>query len=279
MLVNVNFSKEINAKPEYVWYALWNATNYKNWTTAFSEGESFAKTDWKEGSNVHFVNGEGDGIYAKIESNKPFEKMIFEHIGAVVKNVEQGPDEAWKDAKEQYFLSEKDGKTTLEVSLDTVAEYKSFFEETFPIALEKVKIISEEFYLHISAAVDKPLAQIWNCFNSSEHIIHWNFAADTWHCPSSIVDLQVGGKFNNVMAAKDGSFSFDFEGTYTEVNHQKSIKYILADDRKVSVDFEEKDGKTLIKSSFQPETENTLELQEGGWQAILNNFKAYAENL
>jgi uncharacterized protein YndB with AHSA1/START domain len=278
MLVHLSFSINIDATPEHVWYALWNPTHYKNWTSAFSEQDSFAKTDWAEGSNVHFVNAEDDGIYAKIETNKALEKMVFAHIGGVVKGIEQGPDKTWDGAKEAYHLKVIDGKTQLLTSIDTIEDYRSFFEESFPIALEKVKTLAEKLFLNISAEVSKPVAQVWERYNHAEHIVHWNFADVSWHCPSSKVDLKVGGKFNNTMAAKDGSFSFDFEGTYTEIEHNKSIKYTLTDDRKVTIDFEGKEGKTIINCSFQPENENTLELQEGGWQAILNNFKAYSES-
>lgn len=80
------------------------------------------------------------------------------------------------------------------------------------------------------------------------------------------------------MAAKDGSMSFDFEGEYTFVKQNESIEYIMADGRKVKISFNETPDGVEIIESFDPETQNPEEMQRGGWQAILDNFKNYAEN-
>lgn len=129
----------------------------------------------------------------------------------------------------------------------------------------------------VSAIVAKPLAHVWKCWTGAEHIVHWNNASDDWHCPSATNDLRAGGQFNFTMAARDGSMSFDFIGTYTAVENESLIAYSLADGRKVKVLFAADGTSTRITETFDPETENTLELQRGGWQAILDNFKAYTE--
>jgi uncharacterized protein YndB with AHSA1/START domain len=130
----------------------------------------------------------------------------------------------------------------------------------------------------VQVVVNRKIEKVWEYFTSSKHITNWYFAADTWHCPSAENDVILGGKFNYIMAAKDGSFSFNFEGIYTEVTLHKSLSYILADGRKVQINFEENADSVTITESFDPENENTLELQQNGWQAILNNFKNYIEN-
>jgi uncharacterized protein YndB with AHSA1/START domain len=68
--------------------------------------------------------------------------------------------------------------------------------------------------------------------------VNWNFASDDWHSPEASNDFQVGGKFVYTMAAKDGSFSFDFSGKFTEITLQKTISYLLDDGRKVDITFE-----------------------------------------
>lgn len=129
----------------------------------------------------------------------------------------------------------------------------------------------------ISAFVAAPVATVWKCWNTPEDIMQWNQASDDWHSPSSTVDLREGGTFTTRMEAKDGSFGFDFGGTYTKVMEHAQIDYTMGDGRKVSTMFVEKDGGTEITTTFDAETENSIEMQRGGWQAILNSFKKYTE--
>jgi uncharacterized protein YndB with AHSA1/START domain len=79
------------------------------------------------------------------------------------------------------------------------------------------------------------------------------------------------------MEAKDGSAGFDFEGTFTKVIPEEHLAYVMSDGRKVSVEFEDRGNETHIVETFDPESENPIEMQRGGWQAILDNFKAYVE--
>ncbi len=133
--------------------------------------------------------------------------------------------------------------------------------------------------IHTQATIHAPLEKVWTYWTTPIHITQWNQASPDWHTTKAEVDLQVGGKFSSTMAAKDGSISFDFYGTYTTVNFLNSIYTTLGDDRKVEVTFEKIDeSKTLLIQKFEPETENSEELQQNGWQAILNSFKAYTEN-
>ncbi|MCL1674506.1 SRPBCC family protein [Elizabethkingia meningoseptica] len=129
----------------------------------------------------------------------------------------------------------------------------------------------------IETTIQAPVEKVWNYFNQPEHITQWNFAHESWCCPSSENDLRVGGKFNNRMEARDGSFGFNFEGTYDEVSPNKLIKYHMADGRKVATTFEENANGTKITTVFDPESENPLDMQKDGWNAILNSFKNYTE--
>jgi uncharacterized protein YndB with AHSA1/START domain len=123
-----------------------------------------------------------------------------------------------------------------------------------------------------------PVEKVWDYFTQPEHITKWNQASPDWHCPTSKNDVNIGGKFCHTMAAKDGSFSFDFEGTYTEVIWHKKLAYEINDQRKVTVLFIENQNETQIIETFEPEQQNTLALQEQGWKAILENFKQYLEH-
>src|SRR5690606_20186537 len=119
---------------------------------------------------------------------------------------------------------------------------------------------------------------VWNLYNTPDHVRNWNHASDDWHSPFAENNLKVDGRFRYRMEAKDGSFGFDFEGTYTLVDEPNRFSYMMDDDRKVDVSFEAKDNFTHVTVIFDAETENSLELQKEGWQEILNNFKKYAES-
>jgi uncharacterized protein YndB with AHSA1/START domain len=131
----------------------------------------------------------------------------------------------------------------------------------------------------IEATINASVHTVWDGWTKPEHITKWNFASDDWHCPQASNDLRAGGKFNTRMEAKDGSFGFDFEGVYDEIIHHRRIAYTIADGRKVVTTFENQKGKTKVVTIFEAETENAIELQLQGWQAILNNFARYAETI
>ena len=80
------------------------------------------------------------------------------------------------------------------------------------------------------------------------------------------------------MEAKDGSFGFDFEGVFTEVVSLEKIKYVFMDQREAEISFSDLPEGTLVQISFDAENENSLELQQSGWQSILTNYKSHTEN-
>lgn len=91
----------------------------------------------------------------------------------------------------------------------------------------------------VSTLVEAPLETVWECWTNPEHIMEWNHASDDWHCPAATNDVRVDGTFSFTMAANDGSVSFDFSGTYTDITEKENIEYSLADDRHICVHFEE----------------------------------------
>lgn len=131
----------------------------------------------------------------------------------------------------------------------------------------------------ITVAVDVrvPVEKAWEIYNAPEHITKWAAASDDWHTPKATNDLRVGGTFNNRMEAKDGSAGFDFGGTYDAVVPMERIAYTMGDGRKAIVEFATEGDATKVTVTFDPENQNPIEMQRGGWQAILDNFKRYAE--
>ncbi len=128
----------------------------------------------------------------------------------------------------------------------------------------------------IKAIVLADKQKVWDYYTQPQHITKWNFADPSWHCPISTNDLKVGGRYVARMEAKDGSFGFDFEAIYQEVNQGKNFTYEFGG-RMATVEFDEKSEQTEVTITFDTETENSIELQKNGWQAILNNFKRYTE--
>lgn len=130
----------------------------------------------------------------------------------------------------------------------------------------------------VESTINAPIEKVWEYWTKPEHIVKWNNASEDWHTPKAENDLRTGGNFVYTMAAKDGSFSFDFGGIYDEVTDHRYIEYTIGDGRKVKINFESDGGSTSVSESFEAEDVNTAEMQKSGWQAILDNFKKYTEN-
>jgi uncharacterized protein YndB with AHSA1/START domain len=138
----LHFSVDIKAPRERVWKVLWDEKTYRDWTSVFSEG-SYAVSDWNEGSSVQFLDATGQsGMSAVIERKRPGEFMSFRHE-AEIRNGEIQPPADWSGAHENYTLTGHDGRTTLDVDLDTTDEYRQVFEGAFPRALQRVKTLAE----------------------------------------------------------------------------------------------------------------------------------------
>lgn len=129
----------------------------------------------------------------------------------------------------------------------------------------------------VETTINAPVDKVWEYWTKPEHITRWNNASDDWHTPRAENDLRTGGSFTSRMEAKDGSMGFDFGGVYDEVISNEYIAYTLGDGRKVKINFSVQGKQTKVTESFEAESTNPAEMQQGGWQAILNNFKQYTE--
>lgn len=130
----------------------------------------------------------------------------------------------------------------------------------------------------VTTLVKAPVKKVWEYWTDPEHIVNWNSASEDWHTPKAANDLRKKGRFSSRMEAKDGSMGFDFGGRYDEVKINEKISYTLDDARKVTVTFSTKGKETQITETFEAEDQNPVVMQREGWQAILDNFKTYAES-
>ena len=131
--------------------------------------------------------------------------------------------------------------------------------------------------IDVEVTVNASVVKVWKYYTEPKHILNWNTASEDWHTTKSENDLKVGGKFLSRMEAKDGSFGFDFEGLYDEVKTNELIAYTLNDGRKAKIAFTSVNDSTIIDVVFEAENQNSTELQQNGWQAILNSFMNYTE--
>lgn len=130
----------------------------------------------------------------------------------------------------------------------------------------------------IENTINAPVEKVWEYWTKPQHITQWNNASDDWHTPRAENDLRVGGSFVSRMEAKDGSMGFDFGGVYDAIANHEYIEYTMGDSRKVKINFTANGNSTKVVESFEAENTNPIEMQRGGWQAILDNFKKYTES-
>lgn len=128
----------------------------------------------------------------------------------------------------------------------------------------------------VETTVAAPIEQVWAAYTTPANIMQWNAASDDWHTTAARVDLRPGGEFSSRMEAKDGSFGFDFAGTYTKVEEHKLIEYAFGE-RHAQIEFSETPQGITVCVTFDAETTHSIEQQRDGWQAILNNFKHHVK--
>lgn len=126
--------------------------------------------------------------------------------------------------------------------------------------------------------VNAAIGRVWSAYTTPEDIVQWNAASDDWHTTQSSVDLRVGGAFSSRMEAKDGSFGFDFAGTYTNIIPNQLLEYSFGD-RTAEAQFIEVSGGVMVRVVFDAEETHSIDQQQAGWQAILNNFARHVEGL
>lgn len=279
-------SIEIKAPREVVWAAIINDNKYRIWTAAFDPSSHFVG-GWQLGDKIKFLGSDDQGhqlgMAAEIAASDHLNFISIRILGLVDGDtVDYDSEEArqWAPAYENYhFEPVTDRVMRFSVDVDTNEEYFDRMSEDWSQALQKLKEVCENNLapfaaITVSTDVQAPIDSVWSCWISADCVRKWNHASEDWHCPAASNDLRIGGRYVYTMAAVDGSVSFDFAGTYTEIVPGKRIVSQLDDGRMITVIFEPiAPNTTRVTETFEAENENSLELQRSGWQAILDNFK------
>lgn len=145
----LKFDIEINAPVTKVYIRMFNKADYEHWSSAFCDTSTF-EGSWEKGAKILFIGtddkGEKGGMVSKIRENIPNRYVSIQHLGILHGDTEitEGPEvDAWANALENYTFESKVGKTLVKVDMDTNPEFTSYFEETYPKALQKLKELIE----------------------------------------------------------------------------------------------------------------------------------------
>jgi len=287
----INKYVDINTSREVIWGAIINPSKYQLWTSAFHEG-SYFEGGWQKGDHIKFLladdQGHTTGIYSEIAESDYLKHISIKHFGLVNDDIVDYTSEEvkkWAPSFEKYYLEKIDNNhTRFTVEVEADDEYFTHLNEVWDLGLVKLKEVCEKNLgafasITVEVLVEESLHQVWDYWTLPEHITEWNFASEDWHCPKAINHLFNGGYFVYTMAAKDGSMSFGFAGTYTDVVEDSYIMNQLDDDRMMKVTFQKVGSdQTKVIETFDAEDINTLVLQKKGWQSIINNFKKFVES-
>lgn len=283
-MIKIHVEKKFDARPELLWELVVDSLYYSIWVEAFSEGAAFSG-DWTSGNKIRFVvedeDGLENGMLSEIVESRWPEFISIRHLGIVVGGIadyDSSMAQEWAPAFENYsFVSQGEDGCLFKVDQDLPEEEAETFKDNWQEAFARMAALLETNpdigrVINLREKSSHSPQVIWDKLTQAEKVKSWNFASDDWHCPQAQNNLELGGEFHYEMAAKDGSASFDYWGTYTEIDRDKSLAFVLGDGRKVRITIEDKPYGSLITESFEVEAENSLDLQRHGWSAILKNL-------
>lgn len=290
-MVSISLSKEIKASRERVWEAIVDPDLYVRWAEAFHPGSDFEGA-WVQGSPIQFFSldeqGRKQGMISEIAECRYPEFISIRTVGLLQDGVAdcESPDaQTWKPAYENYTLVPlADGHTRFELEMQVPGDFEEEFTTLWVQALDKLTSLLEPddggaSWICLRQAVRRSPETVWACLTDPDQVRGWNFADPSWHCPSAMNTLQVGGEFHYEMAAVDGSFRFDFWGTYQTVDPPHRLHFVLGDGRAVRIDIHPTPEGVVVEERFQAEQMNSLDMQRQGWAAILARMAAYAEQM
>ena len=276
-MYNYEYSTTIAKPLPQVWDAMWGPNNHPIWTAAFAPA-SYVVTTFEIGSPFNWLDANGNGFYGQIKNIVPLQMVHLEYNGEIKAYQKQNNTAAtWANINEIYSLETNNESTQVKIKITIGESYFDYIHNAVPKALAILKLKVERNLISVVTTINATIENIWHAFNTPSCIMQWNHASPDWHTPQAINNLQVGENFNYTMAAKNGSFAFNFEGTYTEIVTHKLINYTLADNRLVKILFIKMQTGVKIIQCFEPEKVNSPQMQQTGWQAILNNFKLFVE--
>lgn len=148
----LQFTSVINAPAQKVYetmLGLKDKSAYEHWTSAFNPTSTYEGT-WDKGSKILFVgvdeNGKKGGMVSEIVAHEPAKFVSIRHYGFLDGDIEVTTGEQvekWAGGHENYSYQENNGITTVTVDIDTLDEYLDYFNSTYPVALDKLKALSE----------------------------------------------------------------------------------------------------------------------------------------
>lgn len=283
-MIRIHIEKTFHISPELLWELVVDPENYSFWTESFSEGSEFVG-DWTKGSNIRFVaedeNGKESGMLSEIVESQWPEFISIKHVGIVMNGVNDYDSplaQGWSGIFENYkFIPQEDGTSIFSVEQELpeeqAEEFKINWEKSFDRMAELIETKAD--FGKVITLREKSSHRpevIWERLVTPEKVMTWNYPSEDWHSPHAENNLEVGGEFHYEMAAKDGSESFDFWGTYTQIEAPKKLSFVLGDGRTVHIDIMDKPYGCLIEERFEAEQKNNLNLQRQGWQNILKNL-------
>lgn len=276
---------QINRPIHEVWAAIISDQKYRTWTAVFHAGSHFIGT-WLPGTELIFSDGTNGMISELTRCDYP-QTIELVTRGLLVNNQpDYDSTEAlpWINTIERYDLTIiSEAVTQFQVEMELHADFLAEFEQLWTKGLEALKTVCETDSarydsITISTTIKAPLRDVWQALVEPTAIQQWNFADPSWYCPTAESQLTVGGRFCYTMAARDESFRFDLTGLFTTITPETQLEYLLDDGRFVSVSLTPEGDSITLVQTFEAETQNSLALQEQGWQAILNNFTAFVES-
>ncbi len=287
----LSMEKKIHAPQEVVWEAIVDPVKYSVWTSGFAPGSTF-DGDWETGSKIKFFMEDGEhneqGMSSEIALSRWPEWISIHHLGIYANGVEDFDSEEaqrWAPAYENYGIEPlESGWSLFKLSQDIEEEMLEQFQQIWTDSLERLAAlceaaVGESMAITVRSKSKASLEKVWEALTIPEHVMGWNFAGDDWYCPKAANELKPGGEFHYEMAAKDGSFAFDFGGIYEEITPSNHLNFRLGDGRTVKITLTEKPYGTLIEETFIAENENNWPLQRQGWGMILDRLAGYAQGI
>lgn len=284
IMKRLHVERTFNVGPELLWELVVDPVHYSFWADLTREGAGF-RGDWTKGSNIRFVveheDGTESGMLSEVVASQWPEFISIRHIGVIMNGIEDFDSpmaQTWTPAAENYcFIPQEDGTCLFVNEQDLPEDHYDAFKadwETYFDLMEERLATSEDIgkAITIREQSSHSAKEIWSRLVTPEKVMTWNFASDDWYCPKARNHLEVGGKFHYEMAAKDGSMSFDYWGTYTHIEEPNELRYVLGDGRKVRIQITEKPYGCVIEEYFEAEEDENLNLQRQGWQSILKNL-------
>lgn len=139
----MEFTIAIQAPREAVWDTLWQDETFREWAGIIDPGTYMVGT-LKEGNEIQFISAEnGYGVTSLVEKVREGEFLLLKHRADTQDTGKQLREEEWTGGEESYSLTEKDTVTTLTAAFDVPQEMKAYFTDTYPKALERVKVLAE----------------------------------------------------------------------------------------------------------------------------------------